>query len=46
MYDMMVPDPLHDYDSGWKALLLHLIRLLNAHDKKHRASTITSFNAA
>jgi hypothetical protein len=45
LYKMTVPDPLHDYDSGWKALLMHLIRILRAFDKAHRTSVETTFNA-
>ena len=44
LYSMLVVDLMHEFELGvWKGLLIHLIRILEAWDKKSKV-TISEFN--
>lgn len=44
LYVMLVVDFMHEFELGvWKGLLIHLIRILEAWDKKSK-TTIAEFN--
>jgi hypothetical protein len=44
VFSLPYPDGLHDYDSGWKAKLIHIIRIVKAHDKATKRDTEHELN--
>jgi hypothetical protein len=45
VFSSLVVDLMHEFELGvWKALFIHLIRILEAHDKKSRLTTVSELD--